>query len=778
MTTPSSLPLALTGDHLVDAAIHGYYWQLGSNRTLNWALANGFGGEFWNSPSGTAAGISAIFSSISYYANVGFNYVGYYTTPSVAYANGSDLTVSVDGAFISSVYGNATWAIGLFPSAANNTAYYQGAPGDVFLNIRSQANFLPSYAPGSAGYALLIHEIGHALGLKHPFDSGGNDHPTLASLGLSQLDKDWFSVMAYADDYNYNLRFWDPATPMALDVLALQYLYGPNLQTNAGNSSFTLTLNSQYQTIWDAGGTDVVNAAASSVGWQISLPAFQLSALVATRLGAAMPLAESLLPSPRTLYWLMGDIENVTGSAFADQIDGNGLSNILAGGNGNDTLTGLDRNDTLTGGAGDDGLRGGSTSVSFNSNGARARLVDLDGDGRVDIAQTEAGGRIRAWLANGTGFDSQSIWGAGSRVQDQMADFNADRKTDVVQLHENGNIYVWTSNGAGFNAYDVWGRGARPTDKLADFSGDGRADVIQLHENGNLYVWTSNGTRFDDYAVWGRGSRPQDKLADFNGDGRADVIQLHENGNLYVWTSKGAGFNDYSVWGRGSRPTDKPADFNGDGKADIAQLHENGNIYVWTSNGAGFNDYAVWGRGARPSDLLADVNGDGRADVVQLHENGNIYVWTSNGTGFNNYTVWGHGARPTDQLADVNGDGRADVVELHENGNAYVWLSTGNSFADYRVLGTGAPDGGGDDTFVFGPGFGRDVVRDFEGGAGAGDVLRFDPAVFGSFASVMSNAADDSQGNTRITYDGSNSVLLEHVRRSQLVADDFTFGVA
>ena len=113
---------------------------------------------------------------------------------------------------------------------------------------------MPSYAPGSAGYALLIHELGHVLGLKHPFDSGGTGRPTLEQLGADVLNTDWFSVMAYRDDFNFNFLSFDPATPMAMDVLGLQYIYGANLQTNAGNTSHILQQNARYQTIWDAGG--------------------------------------------------------------------------------------------------------------------------------------------------------------------------------------------------------------------------------------------------------------------------------------------------------------------------------------------------------------------------------------------------------------------------------------------------------------------------------------------------------------------------------------------
>jgi len=364
MATPSSTLLDLTGDNLIDAATHGYYWQLSSGRTINWALADGFFEEFWTSPSAVVSTLTGVFNNISSYVNVNFNYVGYYTTPSVAYSSGSDITISLGG---SGIFGSNTsiWAVGLFPDSFNNTVYYPGAPGDIFLNINSLANSLLSYAPGSTGYALAIHEIGHTLGLKHPFDDGGTGSPTLDSLGLEEANQDWFTVMAYNDDYNYNLRFWDPATPMAMDVLALQYLYGPNLQTNSSNTTYTLPVNNQYQTIWDAGGADVVDISGSSVGWDIVLPDVQFSSLVATKVGGAIPLNESSLSSPLTLYWLMGDIENVLGSAFDEDIEGSSLSNILSGNGGNDFLDGGAGNDTLDGGAGADTMTGGSGTDTF-----------------------------------------------------------------------------------------------------------------------------------------------------------------------------------------------------------------------------------------------------------------------------------------------------------------------------------------------------------------------------------------------------------------------------
>jgi len=59
-------------------------------------------------------------------------------------------------------------------------------------------------------------------------------------------------------------------------------------------------------------------------------------------------------------------IENITGSAFSDFINGNDLDNVLTGGDGGDALFGRGGADTLLGGNGDDFLRGSDGADTLN----------------------------------------------------------------------------------------------------------------------------------------------------------------------------------------------------------------------------------------------------------------------------------------------------------------------------------------------------------------------------------------------------------------------------
>ncbi len=78
--------------------------------------------------------------------------------------------------------------------------------------------------------------------------------------------------MSYGDGLDFTQVAFEPATPMLLDVIGLQYTYGINWATNAGDDVHTLTEFNYYYTIWDAAGTDAVSATGATTGWTIFYP--------------------------------------------------------------------------------------------------------------------------------------------------------------------------------------------------------------------------------------------------------------------------------------------------------------------------------------------------------------------------------------------------------------------------------------------------------------------------------------------------------------------------
>jgi len=100
---------------------------------------------------------------------------------------------------------------------------------------------------------------------------------------------------------------------------------------------------------------------------------------------------------------------------------------------------------------------------------------------------------------------------------------------------------------------------------------------------------------------------------------------------------------------------------------------------------------------------------------------------------------------------------------------------------DDRIIASATNDvlrgGAGDDTFVFRPGFGHDVILDFEAGS-LRDPLqdRIDVRALG-YANLAALLADAEQSghDTLITIDAATSLTIANMALHHLRADDFRF---
>lgn len=82
---------------------------------------------------------------------------------------------------------------------------------------------------------------------------------------------------------------------------------------------------------------------------------------------------------------LIRNVENITGSNYADTLTGNAAANTLNGSAGNDILNGGAGNDVLIGGAGKDRLTGGAGSDSFDFNAIAESLTGANRDVITDF---------------------------------------------------------------------------------------------------------------------------------------------------------------------------------------------------------------------------------------------------------------------------------------------------------------------------------------------------------------------------------------------------------
>lgn len=299
---------------------------------------------------------------------------------------------------------------------------------------------------GNYAFMTIMHELGHALGLKHAHEAGllGSegilndiltdiDGPILRN-ALNSIE---FTIMTYrsalngsnslvAEKYGYAQSF------MMLDIAALQYMYGADFTTNADNTTYmwdpndgTMSINGVRQgtpgagaaqtdidngltnrvflTIWDGNGNDTYDMSNYTTPVSIDLrPAFWSITSDAQR--ADLNAFDGGLDAngnrlnDRTMNLAQGNvynafqynndprslIENAIGGSGNDTIRGNDIANLLRGNGGNDNIIGGLGQDTLEGGAGNDTLDGGADNDTLIGNDGDDSLIGGDGADSID----------------------------------------------------------------------------------------------------------------------------------------------------------------------------------------------------------------------------------------------------------------------------------------------------------------------------------------------------------------------------------------------------------
>ena len=210
--------------------------------------------------------------------------------------------------------------------------YFFGS--DIFID---KSDGIDKFSDGTYGALTLIHEIGHALGLKHPFAGKDNVTPYLPTAENKTL----WTLMSYEsspDQYSFNFS--------PLDIAALQYIYGPSTKARTGNDNYAISQNS-YNFIWDGAGNDTLDASVLTQGATLYMTPGYWSFVGSARASTITSAGQATVNFGTVL-------ENLIGSAFADNLHGNDVNNVINGGAGNDQITGGGGNDNIDGGIGID----------------------------------------------------------------------------------------------------------------------------------------------------------------------------------------------------------------------------------------------------------------------------------------------------------------------------------------------------------------------------------------------------------------------------------------
>lgn len=248
--------------------------------------------------------------------------------------------------------------------SVNNSSAYAYLPEsgtasvDLYLNNRGYYNSV--FTPGSFGPSVLLHEIGHTLGLKHPgnYDSAGSnvDGPFLPA----STDNTDYSVMSYHQSSTFNGRY--DISPMLYDIQAMQYLYGANTSYHAGDDVYSFASGQAPLCIWDAGGDNTFDFSACTGATQIDLRAGAFSGTAAGLSNVSIAYNVTI----RTVLTGEGG-STVTLNDAGDIVKGGGGADVVRAGAGNDIIN--------TG--------GGTDTVVFSGRFADYAVVRTSGEVRI-----------------------------------------------------------------------------------------------------------------------------------------------------------------------------------------------------------------------------------------------------------------------------------------------------------------------------------------------------------------------------------------------------------
>ncbi len=341
-----------TGNKDIDGLLSGYKWT----GVVTYSFPDSptdYGSGSYGVGEPTASGFGQLSAAEQTLMNRALSMVSGYTNLVVQYAgtNSADIRIA-------------------HSSKVNPTAYayypWSNEGGDVWFG--TSYNYTNPKI-GDYSYVTHLHELGHALGLKHSQEAGGPGNTSVPTAH----DSLEYTIMSYRSytggpttGYT-NETYGYPTTYMMNDIRALQQMYGANFNTNSGDTVYTWSqttgesfingvgqgqpgANKIFMTVWDGGGNDTYDFSNYTTGVTVNLNPGSYSVASSNQLAslgggqyAHGNVYNALLYNNDSRSY----IENVIGGSGNDTLIGNAINNRIDGGAGNDTLTGGAGSDTF-----------------------------------------------------------------------------------------------------------------------------------------------------------------------------------------------------------------------------------------------------------------------------------------------------------------------------------------------------------------------------------------------------------------------------------------------
>ncbi len=391
----------------------------------------------------------------------------------------------------------------------------------------------------------------------------------------------------------------------------------------------------------------------------------------------------------------------------------------------------------------------GNPLVGFDVGGSAApAFADIDNDGDLDAFVGEVGGSVKFYQNNGTAAAPLFVAADGVTVINPMAafmvsagftanptlvDIDGDGDLDLFAGEVGGTVQFFQNNGTAavpsFVAADgvtvinplalinfPWTNGANPT--FADIDNDGDFDAF-VGNSSYVKFYRNNGTAVAPNFVADAAGNPlaaaycakaAPTLVDIDNDGDFDAFVGNTSGTVEFFRNDGTAAAPVFVSGKNGATAEVDAgwysspnfaDIDNDGDLDLFVGNTYGTVKFYRNNGtaaapafaadAAGNPLAGFDVGTESAPAFADIDGDGDLDAFVGEYTGTVKFYRNTGTaaapafaadvagnplaGFN----VGSYAAPT--FADIDGDGDLDAFVGEEYGSVKFYRNTGTAAA-------------------------------------------------------------------------------------------------
>jgi hypothetical protein len=388
-------------------------------------------------------------------------------------------------------------------------------------------------------------------------------------------------------------------------------------------------------------------------------------------------------------------------------------------------------------------------------NRSAAAFVDLDGDGDLDVIVGEQGGAFLYFRNTGTAIAPALVAATGSEnplngmsvsgdARPALVDLDGDGDLDLVAGASNGTFYYFRNTGTatapafasitgGSNPLNGLDVGDDSTPAFGDLDGDGDLDLVSGELGGAFFYFRNTGTAVNpaftpitdaSNPLNGQdvGSNSNPALGDLDGDGDLDLVagdstgafSLFENtvtATSPAFVARTGSANPLSGFSATLRSAPALGDFDGDGDLDLVSGRDDGGFAAFRNLAAAVIPHIIGetpltglSAGFLSTPTLGDLDGDGDLDLISGQRYGQFLYFRNTGTAINPAFVavtgaanplngLGVGDYSAPALGDFDGDGDLDLVSGELYGHFLYFRNTGSATnpAFVAVTGTGNP---------------------------------------------------------------------------------------